>query len=396
MTGLTLTGNGAANGYVIVGNSVGVGTWMPVGTLGATSAAGTNQQMQYNNAGSMGGASGLLTNGTNLGIGTFSNTLGLQISGNIGIGTFLAPAGGSNNLETTGNVGIGTYYIGGAGEGALSVMNGNVGIGTWVPVNILDVNGSAAHGTYAGKYTGPSNSLIISGNIGVGTYYPNASLIVGSGNVGIGSAFPGQALDVTGTVRMTGLTLTGNGAANGYVMVANSVGVGTWMAASTLPGTGATNYWLNDTGNVGINTSYNIGVGTISQINSMNVLGNVGLAKTSGSAYLTTTAPTGGMIVEGNVGIGTYVPNASLIVGSGNVGIGSAFPGQALDVTGTVRMTGLTLTGNGAANGYVLVSNSVGIGTWMPAGSLTSGGGTNYWLNNTGNVGINTSYNIGV
>jgi len=85
-------------------------------------------------------------------------------------------------------------------------------------------------------------------------------------------------------------------------------------AGGSLTSGGGTNYWLNNTGNVGINTSYNIGVGTISQINSMNVLGNVGLAKTSGSAYLTTTAPTGGMIVEGNVGIGTYVPNASLIV----------------------------------------------------------------------------------
>jgi hypothetical protein len=167
MTGLTLTGNGAANGYVIVGNSVGVGTWMPVGTLGATSAAGTNQQMQYNNAGSMGGASGLLTNGTNLGIGTFSNTLGLQISGNIGIGTFLAPAGGSNNLETTGNVGIGTYYVGGAGEGALSVMNGNVGIGTWLPSSSLSIQGSiAVHvvATSLASYPASSSDQVILAN----------------------------------------------------------------------------------------------------------------------------------------------------------------------------------------------------------------------------------------
>ena len=44
-------------------------------------------------------------------------------------------------------MGIGTTFIGGAGEAALTVMNGNVGIGTWLPTSftagreVLDIRG---------------------------------------------------------------------------------------------------------------------------------------------------------------------------------------------------------------------------------------------------------------
>jgi hypothetical protein len=384
---------------------------------------------------------------------------------------------------------------------------GNVGIGTMIPYNTLSVAGGAAIGSaaYAGV-AGPPNGLIV------------------QGNVGIGSLSPGQALDVQGTVRMKGFTLNLNPNA-GYVLVGNGVGVGTWMPASTLltSGGSGTNYWVNDTGNVGIGTSYNVGIGTISQINTLNILGNVGIGTFSYDPYLKNKAPNGGMIIYGNVGIGTWLPaagldaessaangfaiygnsstaggtgvagndsssgtgvfgtsntgiavlaqsssatlyaleaqnfgggpsaffqsgsnaagalptlileqfststadlfqaqnasgislvnitsvgnvgigtfapNGKLIVSGGNVGIGSLAPGTALDVNGTVRMTGLTLTGNGAGSGNVLVTNGVGVGTWMPASTLTSGGGTNYWLNDTtGNVGISTIYAVGI
>jgi len=44
----------------------------------------------------------------------------------------------------------------------------------------------------------------------------------------------------------------------------------------------------------------------------------------------------------------------------------------------------------GAGTGKVLTSDNNGNGTWAAST------GSNFWLNDTGNVGISTAYNIGV
>jgi len=76
------------------------------------------------------------------------------------------------------------------------------------------------------------------------------------------------------------------------------------------------------------------------------------------------------------------------------VGIGTGLPGYTLDVKGTIQMTGFRLP-TGKHDGYVLTSNSSGVGTWKAA---PSGGGTCYWSKsgsrvyyNFGNVGIGTN-----
>jgi hypothetical protein len=65
--------------------------------------------------------------------------------------------------------------------------------------------------------------------------------------------------------------------------------------------------------------------------------------------------------------------NQFLIRATGGVGINTDDPAAALHVSGTVRMDGFTMPTN-AVDGYVLTTNSSGVGTWQPGGG---GGGGN-------------------
>jgi len=101
-----------------------------------------------------------------------------------------------------GNIGIGTSYVGGTGEAALTVMNGNVGIGTWVPAKSLSVNGDTYH----------------NGNIGIGTTFVGATgegaLTVMNGNVGIGTWAPRGAVEINNNLVFSSLFSNGNAGAN--------------------------------------------------------------------------------------------------------------------------------------------------------------------------------------
>ena len=81
---------------------------------------------------------------------------------------------------------------------------------------------------------------------------------------------------------MTGFILNHNPGA-GYGIVGHGVGVGTWMPATTLPGSGSSG-WTVTGNNVYETAGGNVGIGT---------------------TFLTTAALT---VMNGNVGIGTWVP----------------------------------------------------------------------------------------
>jgi hypothetical protein len=195
----------------------------------------------------------------------------------VGIGTLnssafintTAPDGG---LIVEKSVGIGTTLM--PSTVGLTVMNGNVGIGTWSPVAALEVRGTM-------QMTGSGDSYF-------------------NGNLGIGNASPTQALDVTGTVRMTGFQLT-TGASNGHVLTSNGAGTGSWAAI-----TGAIS---------GLNTGY------IPKASSATALNDSAIYQNGSTIGIGTTLAVGGLsVMSGNVGIGTWSALGGLEVKGGGLG----------------------------------------------------------------------------
>lgn len=202
-------------------------------------------------------------------------------------------------------------------------------------VKIFGGNGSGQQGFFSVDQT----SVIIN--------HTNKIVLTGS-NVGIGSNSPGKTLDVSGTVRVSGVTTLAN-----------------------LSGSGA--------GYVGVDNSGNLSFSS-------------GTAGPSGPTGLTgATGPTG---AAGSVTIATnqvaYATGSNTLGGSNtfvftgiNVGIGSATPGAKLDVNGSMKLLlGSDATGDLYYNGGTGAVTRIGIGS--TGQHLVVSGGIPSWASQAG------------
>ena len=370
----------------------------------------------------------------NVGIGTTTPQDKLIVlSGNVGIGTWTA----SNSLIVRqGNVGIGTttvpqsLYVAGTAEAQAFKLNQNavagyvltsnsVGVGTWMAAGTLSsgsvnsgtVNQVARYGASAPTVSGssllfddttnvgigtstPQAGLVVNnGNVGIGTWTASNSLIVRQGNVGIGTTTVPQSLYVAGTAEAQSFKMNSSPISGG-VLVSNTVGVGTWMAISvvapsTPPGGGLNAVEYNSpvgtfagTENVFSFNGTNVGIGTT---NGNVVLDVRSRANFTGNIGIGTTLATGLGIMSNNVGIGTWNPQASLVVATGNVGIGTTTPQTLLSVVG-----GNVGIGTWTAPNNLSVFGRVGIGSTGPSGFVTTAA-PNGGMIIEGNIGIGTT-----
>lgn len=275
------------------------------------------------------------TAATNVGIGTNSQKNALSVRSTLAVGD-------ASYTSTT-------VQSGGA------IIQGNVGIGTLAPAQVLDVAGTVRAQAFSGTSTGVSYTT---GNLGVGTTTPQAAFVVTVGNVGIATWTAATAALDTPSFRLRTSPTAGN------VLVSGSTGIGTWMSPTSI-GAGS-------------------GSGTVNS-------GTISRAAVYASAGTTLSSSTKLFDDGTNVGIGTIAPRTAVelgvqalnIVGS-NVGIGSITPGQVLDVNGAIRSI---------AAGNSTIGGNLGIGTTTPPQALYVVGTTQSTVafKAAGNVGINTT-----
>lgn len=236
----------------------------------------------------------------------------------------------------------------------------------------------------------PTPTVAIIGSTGSGTNFvlatsPTISNLIGTGNVGLGTTnIAGTGLDVQGTLRIFG--------GNSTVTIGTTVNGNSGNSLLTVGTFGLFN--VDNSGNIQsetINSSNSGGTNTFSGF--MDTFGGIRLRSTTNilfGSFNNQAIQTDADSSTANLIFDTNGQNNEKmrITNSGNVGISSINPGTILDVNGTVRMTGFTLTGQGAASGYILQSSgSLGIGTWVPA--PTGGGG------GSGTVNSGTTRQIG-
>lgn len=348
-----------------------------------------------------GGNEGIRIDNTgNVGIGTTSPTHALHISdGDWGGQLLIERPGGNPSIQmtnaTTTVTGLG-YDAGDIfilGTSSFRVQqNGNVGIGTTSPGELLDIyddsptadravrirnatNAASEHGLYVSTARDANDAYIFQASSAGGTI--SRFYIRSDGNIGIGTTSPTAQLHTTGTLRFTGAGTP----AVGRVLTTDASGNATWQDPPSVPannvtGTGTQNYVSKFTstgsviGNSSIYDNGNVGIGTTSpnetfEINKAQTGGptsamrlqqsnntpGAGLAidiKTSTNTladrYVARIAGLRSSTDNGSSDMAFYTDNVSgdllsermRILYNGNVGIGTASPDMTLDVRSTI------------------------------------------------------------
>lgn len=259
---------------------------------------------------------------------------------------------GKNNQTGSNNIAIGN----GAGVGSSGLTNTialgqnasantsntmtiapsitSVGLNTNAPKNLLDVNGNIAIGAYAGVNAAPSNGLIVSGNVGIGTTAPGNNLQI-ENNGGYaeedlytyGNNYSAIVLGkARGTQAAPAATL--NNDVIGAVIFRGHNGT-TWQTTASQIRVDATENFIAGT-NMGSRIVFStvqnasatanvrmtidhagaVSIGDFIAGSRLGVDGGVAV----GTNYRALVAPLNGMIVQGNVGLGTSVPGYKLHV----------------------------------------------------------------------------------
>jgi len=376
------TTNGATN---ITAQPNGTGTSSGIAVYNSSSGANNSYGSIIAGASAVDVRSGVNGTGTQLPL-TFtvgsSEAMRFDTSGNMGVGTN-AP---TSKLDVSGALtmrGMTAPSLSGAGQGRIyfdSVSNKfKVSENGGAYVDLVGAGGSGY--VNGGNSYGANATLGTSDNYSLGFKTNNTTqmTIDTAGKVGIGTTTPSTALDIgTGNLRSGDLIVSGQPRAFVSPIVIDSITPKTFI-------------YNDSTFNAFRIGTQNGGPTSISLMiagQDVMALSTTGLHPST--AYDNQIDLGGALSRWKSITVGTSPSSFA-----GNVGIGTATPGSALDVKGTLRLSGSTSGYVGfapaaaagsttytlpAADGtasQVLTTNGSGVLSWStPAGSITSVGGT--------------------
>jgi len=347
----------------------------------------------------------VITNTGNVGIGTTSPSYKLDVAGDIRTNQYLYLGldtslyrDGINILRTddafhaNGNihVGSGGYIYNRANTNSyikftspnISMIGGNVGIGTTSPSAKLDVVGNIKIGADQNIFSDGSITIGIDynnnqtdrvfnivannstevfrvqedGKVGIGTTSPNAVLDVQGSKIhlGTGGSNTNRAFFIANTTTNT-FEFNNSVGDRGIRILTNSGSVG-GSAASRLYGAagGVLLEGANGQENIALTTDGKVGIGTTSPTEKLEVSGTIkvntensqiALYRGDGATLIGRLSYSGTTLrIQGNDGIRFEDTNGSTIHGiitdSGNYGIGTTSPSEKLEVSGNIKASG--------------------------------------------------------
>jgi hypothetical protein len=408
----------------------------------------TNNALMKGQGGDHITSSGIFESGSNgnVGIGTTTPGAKLDIS-STGVILRLGDNGDSTtNFDFSRNQQTGALTIQGNQTGdnniVLAPTSGNVGIGITTPTVRLHVSGTTG-GVFEVDGASAVNALYVSasGQVGIGTTSPTAPLeVLGTSGDGtptfkVTSTAAGNSFNWAGTILNSAL-----GSSRNYLLIIG-------QAASTKnsgyigynhSGTGGSNSNYLTFGHFGsdnlvnINGVGNVGIGTTSPADKLDVIGNIRVSSTnffrydgdtgligSGTSITGGTSTQLGIRAASDILFATNGANERMrITSGGNVGVGTTSPGARLDVSdgssyfyirgnasGDFQAPALAphmatgdftiyagAIGSGTARVTVLNAGNVGIGTTSPAQRLDVRG---FIVSNSQNNGSESAFYLG-
>ena len=444
ISGAVLVGTTTVSGATVTGTTANFVSGVFTTVVSGATVTGTQSSFTSGNFVTLSGATATFTSGV-IASGTATNpSLSIVGDGNTGI---YSP--GADQVAVATN-GTGRLFID---------ANGNVGVGV-TPVDVAGFNSiqiGDTNGVFFDCFTGATHEArilslpgdlrinqITSGSLGLYTNNTERLRITSAGLVGIGTSSPQAQLQVLDRIKISDSTQAqgslqlGDGASTTF-----NVGLARWNGSTNVPGAAGLGYFSQGTGNSGGHYFYtgdaaagsqtarmiiapggNVGIGTTSPGDKLDVLGIVRATNTTDSNFYSTFSNPDGLTRIRAYGGGSSIcfdlgtSEKARIDSSGNVGIGTSGPQAVLDTRGTASSSieiarignGTKYVGigtDGANYGWIQsfastalclnpLGNNVGIGTTSPGSTLHVVGnqfltGGNYFTDTTSGYFFNGS-----